>query len=56
MSPEERQLITGLFDRINQAATAPREPEAEALIAEGLKRAPHAPYVMAKQSSCRRRG
>ena len=27
MSPEERQLITGLFDRINQAASAPREPE-----------------------------
>ena len=48
MSPEERQLITGLFDRINQAATAPREPEAEALIAEGVKRAPHAPYVMAQ--------
>jgi hypothetical protein len=48
MSPEERQLITGLFDRINQAASAPREPEAEALIAEGVKRAPHAPYVMAQ--------
>ena len=48
MSPEERQLITSLFDRINQAATAPREPEAEALIADGVKRAPHAPYVMAQ--------
>ena len=48
MSPEERQLITSLFERINQAATAPREPEAEALIADGVKRAPHAPYVMAQ--------
>jgi hypothetical protein len=48
MSPEERQLITSLFDRINSAATAPRDAEAEALIADGVKRAPHAPYVMAQ--------
>jgi hypothetical protein len=48
MSPEERTLITSLFDRINQAATAPRDPEAEAAINEGVKRAPHAAYVMAQ--------
>ena len=48
MSPEERSLISNLFDRINQAASAPREPEAEALIADAVKRAPHAPYVMAQ--------
>ena len=48
MSPEERTLISNLFDRINQAASAPREPEAEALIADAVKRAPHAPYVMAQ--------
>ena len=48
MSPEERQLITSLFERIHQASSAPREPEAEALIADGVKRAPHAPYVMAQ--------
>ena len=47
-SPEERTLISNLFDRINQAASAPREPEAEALIADAVKRAPHAPYVMAQ--------
>ncbi len=48
MSPEERQLISSLFDRINSAASAPRDPEAEALIADGVKRAPHAAYVMAQ--------
>ena len=48
MSPEERQLISSLFDRINTAASAPRDPEAEALIADGVKRAPHAAYVMAQ--------
>ena len=48
MSPEERQLISGLFDRINTAASAPRDAEAEALIAAGVKRAPHAAYVMAQ--------
>ena len=34
MSPEERQLISSLVDRINTAASAPRDAEAEALIAE----------------------
>jgi acetylglutamate kinase len=35
MTPEERQLITGLFDRLKGAANAPRDPEAEALIIDG---------------------
>lgn len=48
MSPEERQLITSLFDRIIPAAGASRDAEAEALITEGVKRAPHAPYVLAQ--------
>ena len=48
MSPEERQLISGLFDRINAASGAPRDAEAETMIAEGVKRAPHAAYVMAQ--------
>ena len=48
MSPEERQLISSLFDRINTAASAPRDAEAEALIADGVKRAPHSAYVMAQ--------
>ena len=48
MSPEERQLISSLFDRINTAASAPRDAEAEALIADSVKRAPHSAYVMAQ--------
>lgn len=48
MSPEERQLITGLFDRIRAAANAPRDPEAEALIADAVKATPYAPYFLAQ--------
>jgi hypothetical protein len=48
MSPEERQLITGLFDRVRSAANAPRDPEAEALIADAVKAMPYAPYVLAQ--------
>jgi hypothetical protein len=47
MSPEERRLITGLFDRIRSAANAPRDPEAEALIADAVKSMPYAPYFLA---------
>jgi uncharacterized protein len=46
MSPEERQLITGLFDRIRSAANTPRDPEAEALIADAVKSMPYAPYFL----------
>jgi hypothetical protein len=48
MSPEERQLITGLFDRMRPAANAPRDPEAEALIADAIKAMPYAPYFLAQ--------
>lgn len=46
MSPEERQLLTGLFDRIQGSANVPRDPEAEALIANALKAQPYAPYFL----------
>ncbi|WP_395665900.1 DUF2076 domain-containing protein [Methylocella sp.] len=48
MSPEERQLIQGLFDRIKAAGDGPRDREAEAYIAEAVKAAPHAPYLLAQ--------
>lgn len=48
MSPEERQLLTGLFDRIRAAAATPRDPEAEALIAEAVRNQPYAPYLLAQ--------
>jgi hypothetical protein len=48
MSPEERQLLTGLFDRVRAAAGNPRDKEAEALIAEATKAQPYAPYLLAQ--------
>jgi len=46
MTPQERQLIDGLFDRLAQLEPAPRDPEAAAAIAQGLQRAPNAPYSL----------
>ncbi len=48
MSPEERQLLTGLFDRIRGAANTPRDQEAEALIQDATKAQPYAPYYLAQ--------
>ncbi len=48
MSPEEKNVIGGIFDRLKSAATQPRDPEAEAFIAEQIKTQPYAPYVMAQ--------
>jgi hypothetical protein len=48
MSPEERQLLTGLFDRTRTAAATPRDPEAEALINEQVRSQPSAPYLLAQ--------
>jgi hypothetical protein len=46
MTPQERELITTLFDRLAPLENAPRDPEAERAIAEGLARAPHAIYPL----------
>jgi hypothetical protein len=46
MTPQERQLVDDLFDRLARLESAPRDPDAEAAIAEGLKRAPHAVYAL----------
>jgi uncharacterized protein len=46
MTPQERELITKLFDRLAPLENAPRDPEAEQAIAEGLARAPHAIYPL----------
>jgi hypothetical protein len=48
LSPEERQLLTGLFDRIRGAAAAPRDQEAEVLIQDATKAQPYAPYFLAQ--------
>jgi hypothetical protein len=46
MTPQERQLVEDLFDRLAQLESAPRDAEAERVIADGLRRAPNAIYPL----------
>src|SRR5262245_25509724 len=46
MTPQERQLVDELFDRLAQLENAPRDAEAERAISDGLARAPHAIYAL----------
>ena len=46
MTPQERQLVTELFDRLASLENHARDGEAERAIGEGLARAPHAVYAL----------
>jgi hypothetical protein len=46
MTPEERQLITGLFDRMRNIGNLDKDRDAEALIAERVRSMPDAPYML----------
>src|SRR5690348_7917876 len=46
MTPEERQLVDDLFDRLAKLEGNPRDPDAVRAIAEGLQRAPNAVYAL----------
>src|SRR5215831_5416382 len=46
MTPQERQLIDELFDRLAKLESAPRDSEAAAAIAQGLRSAPNAVYPL----------
>lgn len=46
MTPEERQLVTGLFERLGQNDLGDRDPEAQQLIEAALSAHPSAPYLM----------
>jgi uncharacterized protein len=48
MSPEERQLLSSLFDRVRTAAATPRDADAEALINQSIREQPYAPYLLAQ--------
>ena len=48
MTPEERQVITSIFERLKAAENRPRDPEAERLISDLVARQPYAPYAMAQ--------
>lgn len=46
MTPQERQLVDDLFDRLTKVESAPRDPDAAAAIAQGLRIAPNAAYAL----------
>lgn len=48
MSPEERQLLTALFDRVRTASATPRDRDAEALIDQSTREQPYATYYLAQ--------
>jgi uncharacterized protein len=46
MTPQERQLVDDLFDRLSNVENAPRDPDAIAAITQGLRKAPNAIYAL----------
>jgi uncharacterized protein len=46
MTPQERELVTELFDRLATLENQPRDADAERTIIEGLRRAPNATYAL----------
>src|SRR5271168_3569335 len=46
MTPQEQGLVDELFDRLAKLENTPRDPDAERLIADGVRRAPHAAYAL----------
>jgi hypothetical protein len=46
MTPQEHQLVDDLFGRLSKMESAPRDPDATAAIAQGLRSAPNAVYAL----------
>ncbi len=46
MTPQERQLVSELFDRLASLEKTQRDPDAESVIAQGFTRAPNAAYAL----------
>jgi hypothetical protein len=46
MTPQERQLVEELFDRLERLESTPRDADAERVIADGLRHAPNAIYPL----------
>jgi hypothetical protein len=46
MTPEERQLITGLFDRMRSYGSPEKDREAETIINQSMRAMPDAPYIL----------
>ena len=48
MSPEERQMLSELFERVRGQANGPRDRDAETFIADAVRAQPYAPYLLAQ--------
>eukprot|EP01037_Dinobryon_pediforme_P006957 gene6957-7033_t len=48
MTPDEKQLLAGLFDRLRATSTDPRDAEAEAFINSAMVQTPGAAYILAQ--------
>jgi uncharacterized protein len=46
MTPDERQLISGLFDRMRSNGTVEKDRDAESLINQAVRQTPDAPYLL----------
>jgi len=46
MTPQERQLVDDLFDRLAKVESAPRDGDASQAIQDGLRKAPNAIYAL----------
>lgn len=46
MTPDERQLISGLFDRMRTVGAIEKDRDAEALIVQAVRQMPDAPYML----------
>jgi uncharacterized protein len=46
MTPQEQEFVNELLDRLAKLEGSPRDQDAERLIADGLRRAPHAVYAL----------
>jgi hypothetical protein len=50
MTPEEHNLISGLFDRLSQASGQPKDAEADQLIRSKIAEIPAAPYMLVQST------
>lgn len=50
MNPDERAFISTLFDRLNQAATQPKDAEADEYIRGKVSQLPSAPYLLVQST------
>ena len=48
MTPDERKVLTELFERVRSASGNMRDAEAEAFIAENVRAQPYAPYLLSQ--------